>query len=138
MRRRGAGRLTRSPACWPAGRRARRLLLAFAPLPRSTSPACRRRPRRRSLALWRHEYRELRSAPPRDWPRLWQEWALQHDSYIVDFDSPLPDEEDWRLTDGTEPPACPCGEISFSAFMYGNATAIANDPLPDPLAHPDA
>jgi hypothetical protein len=42
-----------------------------------------------------------------------------------------------RLTSGAQP-AAPRQEISYSAFTYGNATAIANDPLPDPLARPDA
>jgi hypothetical protein len=97
--------------------------------------------------MWDHELDQIVTGickPPADWPRHQEEWELQHERYIMPLqlwprtfqllsaEELLPAEEQGRqqvlqlLKDDP---------LVVSPFMYGNSTALANDPSPDPYSH---
>jgi hypothetical protein len=108
--------------------------LTCPPFPHST---------RRGFTCPKHAYEQLKRSPPPAWPRSQPQWALQLERYVVDIDDMLSD-----LSDVTQEaqevlqqmPAAQrrlLSEVAVSAFGHGNITTYVNDPLPDPVAHPD-
>ena len=90
--------------------------------------------------MWDHELDKIvtgHKPAPADWPGVQEEWELQHERYIITLDiwseefklGPHTDERLQQVQEllQHEPVVCP--------FRYGNITAIANDPSPDPFSH---
>jgi hypothetical protein len=87
--------------------------------------------------MWDHELDKIvtgHKPAPADWPGVQEDWELQHERYIILLDLWL---EKFKLS----PPAKQQVrellryELLVSPFRYGNITAIANDPSPDPFSH---
>jgi hypothetical protein len=101
--------------------------------------------------MWEPKFNQIVSGdvpPPDRWPRSQEEWRLQHDRYAIGLDNPLPSAEHLTLSstakrkqqlqqqEELEKLMKEKGVLMVTSFMYGNVTAIANDPLPNPAAYP--